>query len=642
MNRKQRRALVGSGGRSLSGFGSDGFVRAYAAAVAAHSAGELAAAEQQYRRALALAPNHAEALSRLGAVLMARGDTVEAIVEIERALAIRPDLFEALGNLAQAYLAVGRMQAAFHAAARAFAIKETEQGKALLAMCCKTARCTSDKDGRIHKLMLRALTEGWARPRELTGVCISLVKLNPAVNACIMKATTAWPARLPAEELFGTAGAASLANDHLFLRLLERDPIADLDLERLLAGVRTVMLTTALAEQTLDTRVLELYSAVSQQCFINEYVYSLSRTEASTADNLRDAMSKRLERGEPVPPLWIVTAGAYDTLDSLPTRNLICQRHWPPSVESIIIQQIKNPAEERRISQSIPVLTTVNDEVSHGVRKQYEENPYPRWVNTAAPGKPIVLDSRSAERTADVLVAGCGTGLSVIEFARQAPKVRFLAVDLSLASLSYGKRIAQELNLANVEFCQADILNLAGLGREFDFIDASGVLHHMADPWRGWRALLSLLRPSGIMELGLYSALARRNVVAARAFIAARGYRPVPQEIRCCREDIVASDNLSLKSLVWSQDFYTTSECRDLLFHVQEIRLNLPEIKSFLEANDLKFCGFKLEPPVLQKFAARFPQFAALNDLDCWNLYEIEEPDTFSGMYQFSVQKPPL
>ena len=60
------------------------------------------------------------------------------------------------------------------------------------------------------------------------------------------------------------------------------------------------------------------------------------------------------------------------------------------------------------------------------------------------------------------------------------------------------------------------------LGRQFDFIDTSGVLHHLADPWSGWRILLSLLRPGGPMQVGLYSELARRNVVAARALIAER------------------------------------------------------------------------------------------------------------------------
>ncbi len=217
---------------------------------------------------------------------------------------------------------------------------------------------------------------------------------------------------------------------------------------------------------------------------------------------------------------------------------------------------------------------------------------------------------------------------------------RILAIDLSRASLSYAKRMAQKLGIDDVEFAQADILRLGSIGREFDFIDASGVLHHLADPWQGWRVLLSLLRPGGAMNIGLYSDLARRNVAAARDLIAQRGYRPIPQDIRLCRQDIIASDDALLRSLTGSQDFYTTSECRDLLFHVQELRITLPQIKAFLAANDLHFGGFNLESAVLQKFIARFPG-RALTDLDCWDAFETEAPDTFRGMYQFRVRKPP-
>ncbi len=639
MNRKQRRALGRSGAGSAPGLPSDSIARAFAAAVADHRAGKLAAAERHYRHVLELAPDHADAQSRLGALLMTRGEIAAAIVEIKRALAIKPDLFEALGNLAQAYLATGQLEPAIHAAARALAVRETQQGKALLAMCCKTARFSSDNDGRMRKLMLRALTEGWARPRELTTVCVSLIKLDAAVNACMRRAAAAWPARLTADELFGTAGPAALAKDQLLARLLERDPLTDVDLERLLAGVRTVMLTLALAEATVEPDDLAFYSAVARQCFINEYIYSLSADEAAQARDLQSAMSDRLKRGEPVPPLWIAAAGAYDALDVSPAGDLIRQGQWPACIEAVIVQQINNPAEERRISQSIAALTAIDDEVSRAVRGQYEENPYPRWVNSAAPGKPIVLDDRPAERGMDVLVAGCGTGLSTIEFGRQAPKARFLAVDLSLASLSYAKRIARELNLANVEFCQADILNLAAIGRQFDFIDASGVLHHMADPWRGWQVLLSLLRPGGTMQVGLYSATARRNVVAARALIAERGYTPTPEGIRRCREDIFASDNALLTSLQNGADLFSTSECRDLLFHVQEHRITLPEIEAFIAANDLIFAGFNLDTATLQKFAARFPGQTASTDLGRWHAFETGAPDTFAGMYQFQVKK---
>ena len=203
---------------------------------------------------------------------------------------------------------------------------------------------------------------------------------------------------------------------------------------------------------------------------------------------------------------------------------------------------------------------------------------------------PLVLKDRRPAEILDVLIAGCGTGLFTIESARRWPQTRYLAIDLSVASLSYAKRMAQSMGVTNIEFAQADIMGLASIGREFDFIDASGVLHHLTDPWEGWRVLLSLLRPTGAMQVGLYSELARQNIVAARALIAERGYQPIPADIRRCREEIMETEKWSLLRSVTSWgDFYTTNECRDLLFHVQEHRVTIPEIKSFLAANNLRF-----------------------------------------------------
>jgi hypothetical protein len=78
------------------------------------------------------------------------------------------------------------------------------------------------------------------------------------------------------------------------------------------------------------------------------------------------------------------------------------------------------------------------------------------------------------------------------------------------------------------------------------------------------------------------------------------------------------------------------------LFHVQEHRVALPEIKSFLKANDLIFAGFILDPATARNFAARFPARTALTDLDRWHTFETEMPDSFAGMYRFQVQKRPM
>ena len=243
-------------------------------------------------------------------------------------------------------------------------------------------------------------------------------------------------------------------------------------------------------------------------------------------------------------------------------------------------QQLREPAEERRIREAIPRLTAIEDATSLLVRQQYEENPYPRWVLAPSRRAPVSLDEffrqhfpaaslRGIGTTdgVDILVAGCGTGQHPIGMAQWFSGARVLAVDLSLASLAYAQRRSRELQVDNITYAQADILKLGSIERKFDVIDASGVLHHLADPAAGWRALLSLLRPDGFMRLGLYSELARRDVVAARAFCAEHGFRPTAQDIRAARHELMKPE---FEGAVRFNDFYSTSECRDLLFHVQE------------------------------------------------------------------------
>jgi SAM-dependent methyltransferase len=210
-------------------------------------------------------------------------------------------------------------------------------------------------------------------------------------------------------------------------------------------------------------------------------------------------------------------------------------------------------------------------------------------------------------------------------------------VDLSLTSLAYAKRKTRELGRVDIEYGQADILALGSLGRSFDLIEASGVLHHLADPLGGWRALLSLLRPGGFMTVGLYSELAREGIVAARAFIAERGFAPTAADIRRCRQALL--DDGRFRHAVASSDFFTTSGCRDLLFHVQEHRLTIPQIAAFLAENGLAFIGFDVDHLTTGRYRTRFPHDKSMADLASWNSFEHENPGTFSGMYQFWVQK---
>lgn len=644
MNRKQRRAAERSGSNPAAALAAPAdpaarLVRLFNAAVTHHHAGQFAEAERGYRQIIAIFPGHAEAHSRLGAVLIRQSRMTEAIAHMEQAVALQPDLFEAHGNLAQAALWSGQGERAIEAACRAVELRDTPQSRALFAQCIALARFPTD-DGRFRRLMLRALTESWARPRELNAVGISLIKLGIVVKDAIARAESIWPARLPADEMFGAGTIAALAQDELLCRLLECDPIADVGLEKLLSNVRCALLQEAIAGTADDERLLGFCCSLARQCFINDYLYTTTEAESGLVQKLRRSIEEALAAQTPPPALAIAVLAAYLPLHVLAEAKALAAQAGRGPVAAVIDQQITEPAEERRLALTIPILTIIDEPVSRAVREQYEESPYPRWTGTGPAAQPAAMFGLRPQQLGDALIAGCGTGLSTIEFAGHVPGARILAIDLSLASLSYAKRMAGKFGLRHVEFAQADIVNLGSLQRQFDFIDASGVLHHLADPWAGWRILLSLLRPGGRMQIGLYSEMARRNVVAARALIAARGYKPNPDDIKQCREEIMATSDPLLNSLSRGSDFFTTAECRDLLFHVQEQRTTLPEIKSFLAANSVEFGGFFLDALTHQRFSARFPQPEASLDLDCWHAFESEAPDTFAAMYLFSVRKP--
>jgi len=487
----------------------------------------------------------------------------------------------------------------------------------------------------------RALTLMPQLFEQYQGICATLVAVLPPIGQAIRKTLAAWPKRLTREEMFGSAGVVAIAGDPLLRCLLQSVPVRELALERMLTSLRA-----ALMSESATDSVIELGCALARQCFINEYVFATTPKEDVWVDELKSAIAA----GGDVSPMQLVALAMYLPLYALPNTDALIGRRWPPAVADVLTQQIREPAQELVLRASIPRLTEIEDHVSRRVRQQYEENPYPRWVHVAGqvvpvsidqylrdmfPAAPLTLLDKTEEL--ETLVAGCGTGWHAIELTQKFRGARVLAVDLSATSLAFAKRSTPVRLIDGIDYAQGDILKLGSLARTFDVIDASGVLHHMADPMQGWRILLALLRPGGLMHVGLYSELGRRDVVKARAFIAERGLGATPAEIRVARQELL---EMPLRSLVRFSDFFTTSECRDLLFHVQEERVTIPAIKNFLAEENLRFLGFEFDADNLQRYRTAFAHEGwSMTDLDRWHVLETEYPDTFSGMYQLWVQK---
>ena len=564
---------------------------------------------------------------------------------------VDPKFVEAGLERGWALLGAGRDREATQLAIRAVRLQETDETREFFVECIKRWTVFPGAEA-IRDVIARALRDVWAKPHELFNVVRGILKLDPVFGPAMRRAMTAWPHRLPLPELLGPEGLAQIAADPLLPALLERGSILDLEIERTLTSLRAGLLSMIARDRArFDEKMLGLCCALAQQCYINEYVFDLTAEESDRVQALRDRIHAALDAHAVISPMEIALLAAYVPLDCLPAAELL-KRSWPQELAGLLKLQVSTPVAERKLRASIPQLTPIADDMSVRVRDQYENNPFPRWVKRPA-SRPMAFDESMPRYfpfsrfrrigkgdDLDVLIAGCGTGHQSIMLAETLPSARILAVDLSMSSLCYAKEKTRALGISNIDYAQADILELGDLERRFDIISSSGVLHHTADPEKGWRTLLRLLRPDGCMQVGLYSERAHRHVFAVQRWLSARGFSTSVEDIRRGRQELAdaAKTDAALANALSFSVFFSTSEFRDLFRPTEMHRFTIPRIRSFLEENDLEFIGFVIANEIRHRFWRRFSQQAD-TDLGLWDQFEAEYPDAFKDMYQFWVQK---
>jgi SAM-dependent methyltransferase len=314
-----------------------------------------------------------------------------------------------------------------------------------------------------------------------------------------------------------------------------------------------------------------------------------------------------------------------------------------PLIAALVKRTLTDLAEERRLAEAVPSLGDTARSASQQVRAQYETHPYPRWdvpppphradIRAHLAGLPGVDAATLPPAPLTMLVAGCGTGYEAIDLARTDPTLSITALDLSRASLAFAKRKSADLGL-DIAFVQGDLLDLDPAKHRHDLITATGVLHHLADPLEGLRALTAILAPGGVLRIALYSRRARALVREAHALIRACGWSG-DDGIRALRAHILTlPPEAPLAPLTESDDFWSLSGCRDLLFHVLEHQFDLPEIGRMLDAAGLSLVG--IDAPE-QARALLDP--ASPLDLARWDAIEADHPTLFAGMVALWCQK---
>lgn len=443
--------------------------------------------------------------------------------------------------------------------------------------------------------------------------------------------------KIPIEELIN-----KILNFKVFLCIIKITPITDVKIENLLKFLRRILLLN-IDKIKNNNSALELISAIAKQCFINEYLYSSEMKEKKTQINIENYILKKIkEKKYNECTLEITCLASYKSLVSYKwSKNISGIRE----IAELIKLQISEPNIEKALRKKI-LYKKINDSVSLKVKNQYEESPYPRWIKIAL-SKPDTVLNYSKNRNLyinnkvknwtniDVLVAGCGTGQHAITTATKFKNSFITAIDLSSKSLSYAKRKANDLGIKNIDFIQMDILDLEDYGKKFEIIESVGVLHHMKNPLLGWQILSQILKPNGLLMIGLYSSKARTHIKELRTSIKNISNS---EDIKSIREKLILIDNKNTELIKQSPDFYSLSSVRDLLFHVQENTFTISEIENNIKELNLKFCGFE-NREIINKFRKIYPKNEDLYNLSIWNDFENKNKRVFAGMYQFWCQK---
>lgn len=633
------------------------------------------------REALAVRPDHPGALLNAGALLRRMDRLEEAIDNDRRLVELEPENVVVQQRLAASLQALGRDEEAETAYRAILALQPDDRVAAtelglLLHQSGRAAEATPTlfrvfaahpEDSRVKNVLVDALSG--VQFQSMSDVDRSILQrlcsdseinaqslMQPVLSLIAHHEGVAKLRAVESKDPLGSAAIGAFMADALVLAALPAMLFADPALEHALARLRGLIcahVAHATADGGADPRVpLSFVCALARNSFLASYAMHVPQDERGDAAHVRAAAERALAQS-PTPSAALehvlAAAAMYEPLNALPGFERLLRTstgQWSASFQPVVETQVAEHCTERELAATIERLTPIGDSVSVAVREQYEQNPYPRWLSVKDPGpetfealwrrlhgKPAAIQPAAP---LPILVAGCGTGRHPIQVARVFPDADILAVDLSIASLAYAKRMTQQRAVRNVRYCQADLLQLRSLERRFAIIECGGVLHHLADPLAGWRVLRDLLEPYGLMRIALYSEKARASLRAAREFAAGTGFDHSAEGIRRLRHAILQlPSGHPAREVTNSVDFYGTDECRDLILHVCEHRFTLPQIAQCLEDLDLRLLALQVPPFAYERFKQMFPDSDAKTDLAAWDRFEDVAPETFMGMYRF-------
>ena len=426
--------------------------------------------------------------------------------------------------------------------------------------------------------------------------------------------------------------------------MMELSPTEVLDVKILFKREdKKIQLRESLLKNTFFSRFQKnkVYK-LADECFTNEFIWDETEEEKQLVQKLIEDVKNDTFKDPKEGAHAVALIACYQPLyktDAADNALKYAEKIDNSDYTELVKYAVKEPREEEEIKKDLKTFGSFKDKVTKKVKQQYEENPYPRWRNVEYRSDTI---NKQEDVKIEILIAGCGTGLQVINISKEYPNSNITAFDLSTSSLAYGMRNARAQGVSNVDFYCGDLLEVRELGKKFDYIVVTGVLNCLDDPLKGWQGLVDVLEPGGGMTVSLYSELARYPVNLGRKYIADNNLEFNMENLRKFRNHLkteLPKENPLVRLALWG-DFYSASEIRDMVFHVQELQFTIPQIKEYLDKVGLEFNGFIPKDKRLDDFLTKHPSDEDRKDLDLWHDYEVKNPMAFTGMYQIACLKP--
>jgi SAM-dependent methyltransferase len=269
--------------------------------------------------------------------------------------------------------------------------------------------------------------------------------------------------------------------------------------------------------------------------------------------------------------------------------------------------------------------------VADEVRDFYDRYPYPRPVDNLDKYRRLWQDgqrrradyhlfwpTRAYREDQSILIAGCGTSQAA-KHALRWPAAQITGIDFSATSVRCTEELKRKYNLNNLQVRQLPIERAAELETSYDQIVCTGVLHHLADPDAGLRALAGVLKPDGALHLMVYAPYGRAGIYMMQEFCRRTGVQPTDEGIR----DLIAAlkalpPGHPLETLLAeAPDFRQEAELADALLHPQDRAYSVPQLFDFIARGGLAFGRWVKQAPYSPHCGviAKIPQAARLAQL---------------------------